>query len=192
MVLPTLKRSEPSVGVGEPIRLNLGGAGEGFLSGRIPGFLTVDLRDVPDTDILCDVSDLRRFPDGSVDAVYASNVLEHFSLKKTVDVLKEWGRVLKPGAPLYISVPDFHAAVELYHKTGLVDWLRYHLWGDQEHPLNYHYNCFTFASLAKDLMNAGFSDAKRVSEWPFPVKDGSTNCNTVDGKLISLNVEARR
>lgn len=174
------------------IRLNLGGCGEGFLDGRIEGFLTVDLRSGPGTDIVCDCSDLSRFESGSVEMVYASNILEHWPMAKTVDVLKEWNRVLKPGGMLYISVPDFHAAVELYHKIGLVPWLRYHLWGDQKHPLNYHYTCFTFASLAKDLMDAGFSDAKRVENWPFEVKDGSRNRNTVDHKLISLNVGAMK
>lgn len=176
----------------KPIKLNLGGAGEGFLDSHIDGFLTVDLRPGPDTDIVCDCSALAGFGAGTVEVIYASNILEHWSLLKTVDVLKEWYRVLKPGGMLYISVPDFDAAVTLYKKIGLVPWLRYHLWGDQKHPLNYHYTCFTFATLAKDLCDAGFSDVKRMAQWPFPAKDGSQNICTVDGSLISLNVGAKK
>jgi predicted SAM-dependent methyltransferase len=179
-------------GVEGPLCLNLGGAGEGFLDGRIDGFLTVDLRDSPSTDIVCDCSTLTRFGDGTVETVYASNILEHFPMDRTLSVLKEWQRVLKPGGHLYVSVPDFHRAVEMYQKHGLTEWLRFHLWGDQKHPLNYHYTCFTFATLAKDLLDAGFHGIKRVSEWPFKVKDGSRNVDSIDGKLISLNMAATK
>lgn len=172
----------------EKLKLNLGGLGEGFLDGSIAGFKTVDLR--PGADYQRDVSDLSIFGAGSVDEIYASNILEHFSLNRTVDVLKEWYRVLRPSGILYISVPDFDATVQLYQKLGLTRWIRYHLWGDQKHELNYHYNCFTFASLAKDLSDAGFRDAKRVTAWPFVVTDASRHINNYDKKSISLNVMA--
>lgn len=172
----------------EKLKLNLGGMGEGFLDGSIPGFKTVDLRE--GADYRRDASDLSIFDTNSVDEVYASNILEHWSLTKTVDVLREWHRVLKPRGVLYISVPDFDAAVRLYLQLGLTPWLQYHLWGDQKHALNYHYTCFTFASLAKDLSDAGFSDVKRMEQWPFSVKDGSQNVNNYDHKKISLNVIA--
>jgi predicted SAM-dependent methyltransferase len=194
--LASLKSTEPVLvqvngnflDVGGPIRLNLGGMGEGFVDGRIDGFKIVDLRE--GSDFKRDASDLSCFSDCSVETIYASNILEHWSLNKTVDVLKEWNRVLKVGCYLYISVPDFHRAVELYQKHGLTEWLRYHLWGDQKHPLNYHYTCFTLASLSKDLIDAGFRDVKRMSSWPFIVNDGSQNRDSIEGKFISLNVGA--
>lgn len=174
----------------KPVRLNLGGAGEGFLDGRLPGYLTVDLRPGPSTDIVCDCSSLKEFGDESVDAVYASNILEHFSLQKTVDVLKEWNRVLVPGGTLFVSVPDFDAAVKLYQKVGLTVWVNYHLMGDQKHELNYHYSLFTFATLAKSLMDAGFSDIKRVKLFSLGGRDGSANIDNVTGQSISVNVVA--
>jgi Uncharacterized protein conserved in bacteria len=100
-----------------PLCLNLGGAGEGFLSGRIPGFITVDLRDVDDTDIVSDISDLSWTGDGTVDQIYCSNALEHFPIHKTKDVLAEWHRVMKPGGKLFVSVPDFDANVKIYLKN---------------------------------------------------------------------------
>lgn len=177
-----------SLGAGGPLRLNLGGIGEGFLDGGIDGFKTVDLR--AGADFQRDASDLSIFPDASVETVYASNILEHWSLNKTMEVLKEWNRVLKPGGWLYVSVPDFHRAVEMYQRSGLTLWLRYHLWGDQKHALNYHYTCFTLATLSKDLLDAGFRDVKRMLEWPFKVCDGSQNVDTIEKKPISLNVGA--
>lgn len=170
------------------LKLNLGGMGEGFLDGKIPGYLTVDLRD--GADIVADCSNLSFAEDKSVESIYASNILEHWAMDRTVEVLREWRRVLIPGGKLYVSVPNFDVAVQLYQKAGLTQWLRYHLWGDQKHPLNYHYTCFTAATLAKDLYDAGFSDSKVAKKWPFEVKDGSQNVDTAYGMLISLNMEA--
>lgn len=172
----------------ETLKLNLGGMGEGFLDGKIPGFLTMDLREGADIQGNC--ADLSRFESNSIEALYASQILEHFPIAETVNVLKEWYRVLKPGGKLYVSVPDFDAAVKLYHRVGLVEWLKFHLWGDQKHSLNYHYVCFTAASLSKDLMQAGFSDFKRVALFGIGEMDGSQNINTVTGELISLNMVA--
>lgn len=177
---------------GGPFRLNLGGTGEGYRDGRIPGFLTVDLRDVPDTDILSDVSDLSLFKDSTVDEIYSSNVLEHFPHTKTRDVLAEWCRVLKRGCKLHLSVPDFDATVRLYLKHGLTDWVKYLAWGDQAHALNYHYINFTFGSLALEVSRAGFSDVRRVAELPYGVKDASTHRDSMDRKPISLNMECTK
>jgi predicted SAM-dependent methyltransferase len=173
----------------EPLRLNLGGAGEGYISGRIPGYKTVDLRAGLDTDFVSDVSDLSMFKDGSVDDLYASNVLEHFPIPRTIDVLKEWRRVLRPQGILRVSVPDFEACVKLYLKLGLTDWVQYLIWGDQKHALNYHYVNFTYATLAALLNKAGFSDSKRVKSFGL-IQDASEHVDNFFKEPISLNVEA--
>lgn len=179
----------PMVGTEGLLRLNLGGIGEGFLDGAIQGFKTVDLR--AGADYQRDASDLSIFDDGSVDMIYASNILEHWSLQDTVKVLKEWARVLKKGGKLYVSVPDFDAAVKLYQKFGLTEWINYHLMGDQKHPLNYHYSLFTMATLSKQLFDAGFSDMKRVKFFDdIGVKDGSMNVDSITREPISINVVA--
>src|ERR1019366_9040909 len=86
-----------SLGVGG-IRLNLGGRGT-----KIKGFQTVDLSEEHDVEIKSDVSNLWMFRDGSVDEIYASQILEHFQHVRTEAVLKEWYRVLKPGAKITIG-----------------------------------------------------------------------------------------
>lgn len=184
----TVKVKKP-LSLDGPICLNLGGAGEGFLDGRIPGFYTVDLRDVDDTDIVSDISDLSWLKDGSVDKIYCSNALEHFPLTQTLDVLKEWHRVLKPKGRLFVSVPDFDAAVKLYLKMGLTGWIQYLVWGDQKTPLNYHYINFTFATLSGLMMEAGFKDVRRVREFTFGIKDASCHMDNILNLPISLNVE---
>lgn len=172
------------------LRLNLGGCGEGYVDGNLDGYKTVDLRE--GADYRRDASDLSIFETGTVESVYASNILEHFPIAKTVEVLKEWKRVLRPRGKLYVSVPDFDATVKLYQLVGLTEWVKYHLWGDQKHSLNYHYVCFTYASLTKDLIEAGFSDVKRVKLFNIGEKDGSTNVNNITLDLISLNVIATK
>lgn len=181
-----IKRPLPTDG---PICLNLGGAGEGFLDGRIPGFVTVDLRDCEQTDVVSDISDLSWLGDGTVDQIYCSNALEHFPIYKTIDVVKEWFRVLKPKGKMYISVPDFDAVVKLYLKFGLTGWVQYIVWGDQKTPLNYHYINFTYGTLSAIMAEAGFKDVKRVPKFHFNVNDASTHEDNYLKIPVSLNVE---
>lgn len=179
-----LEKSMNSTGA---LRLNLGGCGEGFREGRLAGFLTVDLRD--GADVQSNVKDLSMFKDQSVTEIYSSNVLEHFPHTETVQVLREWKRVLIPNGKLWLSVPDFDASVRLYLKEGLVDWVKYLVWGDQLHPLNFHYVNFTFATLAKACHDAGFYDIKRVRSLPFGLDDASEIEDSHYGIRVSLNVE---
>lgn len=46
------------------------------------------------------------YPDNQFDAVYHSQVLEHFSKKDALNLIKECYRVLKPGGVLRVVVPD--------------------------------------------------------------------------------------
>lgn len=62
--------------------------------------------------------------------------------------------------------------------------------GDQKHELNFHYINFTFANLAKLLVDAGFDDVKRLMELPQGVKDASTHRDNHHRIKIRLNVEA--
>lgn len=175
-----------------PIKLNLGGAGEGKASYRVPGFLTVDLRNEGDTDVVSDVSDLSMFKDSSVEEIYSSNVLEHFPHVDTVKVLKEWCRVLKPQGKLWLSVPDLMASMRLLQREGQTEWVTYLLYGDQLHPLNFHYINFSFGYLAQKVVEAGFSDIKRLEKLPYGVQDASEHRDNHLGQRISLNVEVTR
>ncbi len=167
------------------IRLNLGGRGT-----KIPGFQTVDLSEEHDVQIKSDVSNLWMFKDNTVAEIYASQILEHFPHVKTESVLKEWYRVLSPGSRITIGVPDFHRAVEIYLEIGLAPWVTNQLFGDQIYPLAFHYAPFTFASLSAQLNAVGFKRIKRIGNMPYGIKDCSANILNIDGKPVSLNVEA--
>lgn len=167
------------------LRLNLGGR-----TTIIPGFKTVDLEEGPSVDYVADISDLKMFKDGTVDEIYASHCLEHFPHIKTMDVLTEWRRVLKDGAPCSIAVPDVDAAARLIAKDGLTDFTRNLLWGDQGYLLAFHFTGFSFGTLAQALIKAGFSDAVRVRYMPYGMADCSRLIDTNYGMPISLNVKA--
>lgn len=59
--------------------------------------------------------DLSRFKTNSIEAIYASHILEHFDYKGELSVvLREWYRVLVPAGVLYISVPDLDVLASLF------------------------------------------------------------------------------
>ena len=53
-----------------------------------------------------DCGDLYWFRDSVLDYIYSSHVIEDFDEPKLYAVLREWGRVLKPGAHLVLLQPD--------------------------------------------------------------------------------------
>jgi SAM-dependent methyltransferase len=168
------------------LRLNLGGRGT-----QINGFKTVDLSTEHDVDYRCDVSKLP-MADGTVDEIYASQILEHFPHTRTLEVLKEWNRVLKTGGLITIGVPDFHRAVEIYKTHGLIQYVVNSLYGDQGYDLAFHYAPFTFARLSFLMDKSGFRDIKRIGAMPYGIRDCSALLFTEDKKPVSLNVQATK
>lgn len=159
-------------------------------------FINIDGYPFPHVHYVQTIDKLPRFKDGSVDLIYASHCLEHFSYVQTKAVLEEWSRVLKKGAVLRLSVPDFDKLVEIYtihHHDP--DVILPQLMGGQNNQYNFHLTALNKVNLSKLLLVAGFSE---VREWQ-PGSDDLTTFNDfsiykkeIAGKLygISLNVEA--
>lgn len=77
-----------------------------------PGFLAVDVN--PRTaGVLAGALDLP-FRSGSIEEIRAVDVLEHISYRDTDRALAEWARVLRPGAPIYVQVPDADKIMRWY------------------------------------------------------------------------------
>lgn len=85
------------------IKLNLGSGGD-----YIEGYINVDLY-AERADARYDISKLP-YPDNSVDEIRAFHVIEHFDYMAAHDVLKEWHRVLRPGARLHLETPDLESS----------------------------------------------------------------------------------
>lgn len=165
---------------------------------HLGGYKHLDLIDLPHIDYRCDVRDLHMYEDGAVDMIYAAHVLEYFDRVEVLDVLREWRRVLKGGCTLRLSVPDFWALIEVYHKTSNLALIHGPLYGiiRVDEKMLRHKTVYDFVSLSTLLQSAGFhhirqwnpftvlpADYDDMSKATFPHMDRS-------GIIISLNVEA--
>lgn len=141
------------------MKLNLG-------SGRttVAGYINVDIDSTCRPHVVADIRSLP-FADGSIEGIQANAVLEHFGRREIDPLLAEWHRVLKPGAPLSVCVPNICAICKLYlsrlptmssyfpHDT--VD-TNYWLFGGQNSPWDYHKIGFDADYLASFLKRNGF------------------------------------
>jgi len=93
----------------KPVRLNIG-CGRNILPAA-EGWLNLDCKALPGVDIVCDLNGLdsldqaRRIPlpDGTVDEIVASHVIEH--IPNVLPMMQELYRVAKPEATLTVRVP---------------------------------------------------------------------------------------
>jgi len=74
------------------IKLNLG---SGYR--KEEGYINIDNRAETDPDMVLDVNEGLPFDDGSVDEIKAVDFLEHIPIGKTIPLIEEIYRVLKPG-----------------------------------------------------------------------------------------------
>lgn len=165
----------------------------------IPGFIHIDVADLPHVDYACDVRDLSFIADGSVDLIYASHVLEHFGRHECGPVLAEWGRILRKGGVLRLSVPDFAACAALYYEQGLRDGLSGLVGlvsGGQRDEFDFHKMIFDAALLTHELLTNGFSF---VQPWDWRTTEHAhiddfsqayiPHLDKANGRHMSLNLE---
>jgi predicted SAM-dependent methyltransferase len=172
------------------IRLHIGG------QEPHPDWKIFDIENRPEVDFIGDAASLQRFADNSIEAIYASHVLEHFYYgleNELINTLTEWHRVLQPGGRLYISVPDLKTLCWLYLNPNLVTLERHHLmrvmFGGQTNQFDVHKVGFDVEILALYLGEAGFQSYETVSEFNL-FKDCSSL--RIMDSLISLNAIATK
>jgi predicted SAM-dependent methyltransferase len=173
---------------------------------EIPGFVNVDLCDLPHIHFNSSIDDLHFISDSSVELIYCSHSLEYFDYNGVQNCLKEWKRVLVGGGTLRLAVPDFDKLIEVYLATGKnISKIIGPLFGRME--LNtksskdfiFHKSIFNLDSLKKTLMDAGFDS---VEKWDWrqtehsEVDDHSQayypHMDKENGILISLNVQCKK
>jgi len=105
--------------------------------------LNMDEReDLDSVDIIGDIRDLSRFKDEEFDYLLASDILEHFPLVQTLDILTRWQRVLKIGGILELRVPNFEAIIRHYQTHKNMQHASWMLMGGQDYTGNFHYVVF--------------------------------------------------
>ena len=149
----------------DAIRLNLGCG-----SRVLEGWVNVDLVSRETTKKVKKepevVSDIRKlpFPDDYADEAMAIHVVEHFHVWEVPDLLREWIRVLKPGSPLIIEVPDLDKVIS-YMANGMKNpsFTMWPLYGDPSYcdPLMGHKWGYTPITLAKMMAHVGLKNIER-------------------------------
>lgn len=165
----------------------------------------IDLDDFPHIDHRHPIDRLPMFADESVDLVYCCGAFQYFDRTEGTVALAEWHRILKPGAVLRLSVPDYAALNSLYAKEGRLDALLGSLFGRIEirspegKATLYHRTVYDFASLERACLKAGFTGFRRYDWRQTLHKDYddfsqayTPHMDKQNGLLLSLNVEAVR
>jgi len=163
---------------------------------KMTGYVNVDIRYLPNVDVVDNAAFLRKFRNENITGIYACHILEHFSRWDVDAVLKRWFDLLQPNGTLTISVPDFEAIASHYTKHQNIEKLLGLIYGGQDFPENQHHCCWDFVSLKKVLKSIGFSKVKRY-RWQnttFAYFDDYSKCylphmDQENGQLMSLNVE---
>jgi SAM-dependent methyltransferase len=154
---------------GSDIRLNLG-------AGRTvrPGFTNVDIKDGQVVYPLAD------YADGSVSEIYASHVLEHFPGDKTIKVLREWVRVLKPGGRIRVAVPDHEKAIKMLQEGKIgFNLFESYIMGGHTDDNDHHGSLFNAQKLAALMHYVGL-------EHVVPWESYNRDCASLE---VSLNLE---
>jgi len=124
------------------------------------GAIGVDLRKTKCVDIVANARWLP-FRDQSIDHVYSSHVIEHFSHRETESVLTEWVRCLKKGGIFEIRCPDLRARAFLFFLSPSWQNVK-HIYGEQDYPGNSH-KCGFSCGILKDLLKRqGIKNIKRI------------------------------
>lgn len=150
----------------EASRLNLGCG-----SKILPGFINIDLpsnHSGSKPDIESSLFSLP-FPDDYAEEAMAIHVLEHFYPWEAGAVLKEWIRVLKPGATLALELPCFEKIIALAtdpksmkSEQVMMRFVWWGLYGDPnwEDPRMMHRWCYSRPMLANLMASVGLRDIK--------------------------------
>ncbi len=157
-----------------------------------PGWKILNIEPGEHVDYVGTCTDLSRFESGSVDAIYASHVLEHLSyVDELLQALKEFRRVLKKDGLLQVSVPDFEVLCRIFLDARLDAAMRFHVmrlaFGGQLDPHDFHKVGLTEEFLTDFLLTAGFRNTKRVDG--FGLFDDTSGLK-LGGVAISLNLQA--
>jgi len=161
---------------------------------RLKGWLNLDIDPACGPDKVHDVTYLADFSDNSVDEIYACHLLEHIVPYRTLEVLAEWRRVLRPGGTLRLSVPDLRLVMQNRidtHADGAAFNAAIHgTWSSPESDPNWlakiHKQSFVRESLVELLTMAGF---RGIRAWePSEVAAIAEVKDYASCALVSLNV----
>lgn len=167
---------------GDPVKLHLGCGGM-----RWKDFINVDLHphdpdkmDSSRSGCIADAfADMRELglPDASVDEMFTSHTIDHFTKWVALEMFRDWHRMLKPGGKLVIEVADFNRCVLwLFHPSPTKRKLaRDQFYGNQWDRIDYetHRYVWSAGELRRALLETGFREVEvsHRTETHYPGRD---------------------
>jgi len=146
------------------IRLNIGSG-----KTKIEGFVSIDV--MPGADIQGDFRTFN-YKKSSVEEIYCSHTIEHFTFKEADEIFALFKKWLKPDGILWIAVPD-EEIIFKFLSDG--DWSHYLIglvYGNNRYETDIHKSGWCKNSLRKKVNEFGF---KVVEEFkPFVVGEDGT------------------
>jgi predicted SAM-dependent methyltransferase len=138
-------------------KLNLG-CGEDIKK----GFINIDFRKLPGVDITHNLMAPLPYEPGTIDYIFAQDVLEHFPYTETEKIFGYWITALKIGGEILIQVPNLEKHIQMYinkvfdpryNKPVDIYRMRHLLFGCQKYEGGTHYTTFNRESVY-DLFSA--------------------------------------
>lgn len=180
---------------GEKIWLNVGCG-----SKALPGFINVDIQQLPGVDEVADATKLSaKFGSNFANLIYSCHMLEHIDRREVINVLRDWYKVLVPGGILRLAVPDFEAITKWYRDTRDVDSVIGLTVGGNKDAFDNHKCLFDHTKLENMLEDAGFVAVRRYDWQQTMHKDHDDysqaylpHMQKETGTLMSLNLEAMK
>lgn len=128
-------------------------------------FINIDNRELPNIDIVADAGSLE-FEKNSISTIYASHLIEHFTLYELTDsILPHWFSLLKEDGKLIVLAPDAQAMINAYYMGEIpYDDFREVMYGSQEYDGDFHFNMLTSESTIELLKQVGFSKVDLIAE----------------------------
>lgn len=156
------------------IRVQLGA---GMLGNE--NYINVDLRELPEIDVVADVRDLP-FEENSVAEIYAAHLIEHFTWMELKNViLPHWYSLLKKEGKIRILTPNIEAMIyQFVNKEVDFNTFSEVVFGGQEYKENYHYVMFNIDRIKDLFTTVGFSKVNIIA-------DARQN-----GKCLEMEIEA--
>lgn len=139
------------------LKLNLGSG-----SDHHEDCVNIDIRSVPDIDLVCDIRKLPYKPE-EVDEIRSYDVLEHFPYAQVPGILRYWIGLLKKNGTIIVRVPDLEKILQalLSSKLPLFEAQRL-VFGGQDHAYNFHSTGFSQGLLEGLLLGSGCSEVIQV------------------------------
>ncbi len=136
----------------------------GAYHNKVPGSIGVGLDQGPATDVIMDMRRLA-YADGSIEAIYTFDAVEHVPMADQPTVFREMFRVLVPGGTVEVCTVDLEGLCREFlvsdHAKRKV--LLAHFYGSQSFPGDFHAAGFDEAILSELLEQAGFVDLSRAA-----------------------------